>query len=437
VRITQQTNGAGYINPIVETSITIGSGYAIGVAGRFNSSGQLLPRLTTDLVRTGEPAPGSTDGGFATDNTLDIACWNLEWYGSPNPSLGPSNKALQVANVKTVIETTNADIYNLIEVSDLTAFNDLVTSLPDYSGVCSSEVSYNADDGQRVCFIYKTALFSNVTSRHLLKTIKDDPSLLPTYPDVDKSRFWASGRLPFALKADVTIPGSPTRNIMFVGVHARANTSAAESFQRYSMRKYDVEVLKDSLDAQFPNQAIVMLGDFNDDLDVTVAGNIPGNVTSYEAYNNDPARYNMLSRVLSDAGQRSTVGFSDMIDHIIASNELNGTYISGSARVSNAEQYITSYGTTTSDHYAVMLRLNLSNLPTCSPSLSLISPADDVSSGTFTVKASNGVGGKITATNAITGTAMAIYEATAIELNPGFVADSGTVFLAQTGGCVN
>lgn len=394
VRITQQTNGAEFVNPIVGTSITSGTGYAIGIAGRFNSSAQLLSRLTTDLVRTGDPIPGSTDGTFENPNTLDVVCWNMEWYGNPSPSFGPSNKALQVANVKTVIETINADIFNLIEVSDLTAFNDLVASLSDYSGVCSSEVSNNAADGQRVCFVYKTALFSNVTTRHLLKTIKDNPNLLPSYPDPDKSRFWASGRLPFALKADVTIPGSPTRNIMFVGVHARANTSAAESFLRYSMRKYDVEVLRDSLNAQFPNQAFVVLGDFNDDLDVTVAGSIPENVTSYEAYNNDPAHFNMLTRVLSDAGQRSTVGFSDMIDHIIASNELNGTYISGSARTSNAEQYITSYGSTTSDHYAVMLRLNLSDVPSCTSVSNLVSPIDDIATGDVTQK-----NGKVKATN--------------------------------------
>ncbi len=430
VRITQQNNDAGFVNPIVGTSISIGSGYAIGIAGRFNSSGQLLPRLTTDLVRTGEPAPGSTDGNFENLNTLDVVCWNIEWFG--NTKNEPSDEALQMTNARQIVETINADIFNFTEISDLTAFNDLVASLPDYSGICSSEVSNNSPDGQRVCFIYKTALFSNVTSRHLLKTIKDDPSLLPNYPDPDKSRFWASGRLPFALTADVTIPGSPTKNIMFVGVHARANTSAAESFQRYSMRKYDVEVLRDSLNAQFPNQAFVMLGDFNDDLDVTVAGNIPGNVTSYEAYNNDPTRFNMLSRVLSDAGQRSTVGFSDMIDHIIVSNELNETYVSGSARVSNAEQYVANYGNTTSDHYAVMLRLNLSNLPLCSSVLNLVSPDNDISTGFFTE-----VSGKITASNFITGTAKITYQAAVTELEPGFIADSGTVFLAETGGCVN
>jgi hypothetical protein len=435
VRVVQQTNGAGFVNPLVGASITSGTGYAIGIAGRFSTSSQLLPRLATDLVRTGDPLPGSTDGTFESSNTLDVVCWNIEWFG--NTVNGPSDEALQVANAKAVIETINADIYNLNEISDITAFNNFVATLPGYLGVCSSEVSNNSADGQRVCFVYKTALFSNVTTRHLLKTIKDDPSILPSYPDPDKSRFWASGRLPFALTADVTVPGSPTRNIMFVGVHARANTSAAESFLRYSMRKYDVDVLRDSLNAQFPNQAFVMLGDFNDDLDVTVAGSIPGNVTSYETYNNDPAHFNMLTRVLSDTGQKSTVGFSDMIDHVIASNELNGTYISGSARVSNAEQYVTSYGSTTSDHYAVMVRLNLSNVPTCPSSLLLISPTDDTSTGIIIKRASSEQGGIITATNIISGNTNATYQAAAIQLESGFRTESGAVFLAETGGCVN
>jgi DNA/RNA endonuclease YhcR with UshA esterase domain len=434
VRITQQSNSARYVNPLVGTSITLGTGYAIGIAGRFNSVAQLLPRLTTDLVRTGEPAPGSTDSDFDTDSTLDVTCWNVEWFGSTDN--GPSDENLQVTNVKTALETINADIYNLTEVTDLTAFNNLVAILPDYSGVCSSEVSYNSPDGQRVCFVYKTALFTNITTRHLLKTIKDDPSILTNYPD-DKNRFWASGRLPFALTADVNISGSPTQNIMFVGIHARANTSSAESLLRYNMRKYDVEVLKDSLDVQFLNQKIVMLGDFNDDLDVTVAGSIPGNETSYVAYNNDPTRFNMNTRVLSDAGLRSTVGFSDMIDHIISSNELTPEYISGSARVSNVEQYVTNYGSTTSDHYPVMARFSLGSNSPCSILLNLISPTDDILNSTTTKQASSDTGGRITATNVITATSRATYQATSVELNPGFKVDSGAVFLAEMGGCMN
>lgn len=64
------------------------------------------------------------------------------------------------------------------------------------------------------------------------------------------------------------------------------------------------------------------------------------------------------------------------------------------------------------------------------------SPSDDINSGTVIKKASSGTGGKITAGNKITGTANVIYQATSIELIPGFKAENGTVFKAETGGCL-
>lgn len=66
---------------------------------------------------------------------------------------------------------------------------------------------------------------------------------------------------------------------------------------------------------------------------------------------------------------------------------------------------------------------------------STATPTDDVSTGMFTIQAANAAGGKITATNKITGTANVTYQAKSIELNAGFKADIGTVFKAEIGGC--
>ncbi|MBP8156498.1 MAG: hypothetical protein KAX81_05675, partial [Leadbetterella sp.] len=68
----------------------------------------------------------------------------------------------------------------------------------------------------------------------------------------------------------------------------------------------------------------------------------------------------------------------------------------------------------------------------CGSTFNLVSPTDDYSTG-LQVKASNI---KITAANKITGTANITYRsAQAIELSPGFLAASGTVFLAEKGTC--
>jgi hypothetical protein len=72
----------------------------------------------------------------------------------------------------------------------------------------------------------------------------------------------------------------------------------------------------------------------------------------------------------------------------------------------------------------------------CATTLSLVNPADNISSGVVIKEAASGVGGKITATNLVSGNGTrATYTARAIELNEGFLADQGTVFRAEVGGC--
>lgn len=73
--------------------------------------------------------------------------------------------------------------------------------------------------------------------------------------------------------------------------------------------------------------------------------------------------------------------------------------------------------------------------PPCATSLSLVSTADDYSSGVL-IKETNAQTGIVVATNRITGTARVTYLAgKSISLEPGFSANNGTVFLAQKGGC--
>jgi hypothetical protein len=60
------------------------------------------------------------------------------------------------------------------------------------------------------------------------------------------------------------------------------------------MRKFDVEVLKDTLDAQYPNANLILLG-FNDDVDYTVS-DVSTTVSTYVAYVNDAANYNVVTK---------------------------------------------------------------------------------------------------------------------------------------------
>ena len=339
-------------NNIVGTPIQAARGNVTGIAGVFGSSVQLYPRSTADFEITGV---GASDATFQNENTLDLVTWNLEWFG--HPTNGPTNDTLQATNVKTVITTINADIYEFEEVSDSLAFTNMIASIGGYSCKCSHEYSFSNTSsadiyGQRLCFVYKTALFSNVNTMPLLVNFKNDTTLLPDYPNT-RTRFWASGRLPFLLTATVSI-NNTTRNMGFVGIHARANTSANAAQDVYDMRKYDVEKLKTYLDATYPNTPMIISGDFNDDLDFTVS-NVSTSVSTYTAYINDPSRYTLFTLPLSKAGASSAS--SDMIDHIIGTNEMGNAL--QKVRVGTPQTYITSYSSRTSDHYPVMAQFDL------------------------------------------------------------------------------
>lgn len=202
--------------------------------------------------------------------------------------------------------------------------------------------------------MYKTTTVTKLNAKPLLTGT--DTSALADYPVPDKRRFWASGRLPFLLDAQVNINGL-TQRIALVNIHARANS--ADALNAYNMRRYDVRVLKDTLDKQYANVPLILLGDYNDDVDSTVANVPPPLISSYQPYVNDTANYRTVTRDLSDAGLRSFIAQANVIDHITITNELFEESLAGSSRIEYPFGYITNYQNTTSDHLPVTTRFRL------------------------------------------------------------------------------
>jgi exonuclease III len=69
-----------------------------------------------------------------------------------------------------------------------------------------------------------------------------------------------------------------------------------------------------------------------------------------------PAEYTFLTRPLSLQGVGSSVGYNNIIDHQLVTNELAASYVFNSTRV--VVPNITSYSATTSDHYPVVSRFD-------------------------------------------------------------------------------
>ncbi|WP_420148622.1 DUF5689 domain-containing protein [Spirosoma sp.] len=367
VRIQNGTNLVGASRPALPVNIT-------GVVSLFNNTCQLLPRSTEDIPGSAPstascPEVGTGGTAISLDNTLDVAWWNVEWLG--RTGYGPTNEAQQQANVAQQLINMNQDIYCLEEVTDLSALDGIIATLntgtgKTYARACGEDPSRNppiyyshwwdipevpgdpSTYAQRVCFVYNTALVTNVTASQILAI----PASLST-------NAWASNRFPVLMNADVTI-GGITKNLKLVGLHAKALADESS----YNRRTADFASLKSYLDTTYPNDNVMIMGDYNDDADQSIYIDPVTSATFVSPFSNfvNSPDYKVITKQLSDCKISSTASYPDIIDHLTVSNEIltdGSTPTSGISYIVNSVKKfspIVGSSTTTSDHFPIGAR---------------------------------------------------------------------------------
>ena len=298
----------------------------------------------------------------STAATLDVVSWNMEWFGYP--SSGPTNEDLQEANAKKILRYLNADLYGMVEVVDSMRFRRLVDSLGNnvygffISPFCSNNTTGTGNgwlSGQKLGFIYRKSIFSNIRTRGLLRSSSS------AYTN------WASGRFPYMFSATATI-NSVSKDINFIVIHGKAGSTASD----YDRRKAGAQELKDTLDAQFANTINIIIGDYNDALNTTISTG-SGPESSFQpiiADSTDADHYKSITLPLGVAGQSSMINFPNVVDNHVISNELTPFYVLNSAKVRNdvtavVPDYISAHNT--SDHYPVFSQFSLEGLITGLP----------------------------------------------------------------------
>lgn len=287
--------------------------------------------------------------GFAS--TLDVGCWNLEYYGST--SHGPSDELLQLENARDVILGADLDLWGVEEIVNAPHFNALVSQLPGYAGLLGSDPlvvggsTYYTPGEQKVGLLYKPAVASVLGARVILTA--------------NATLF--GGRPPLEVRMRVSLNGH-VEDLVVIVLHAKA-LADVDAWQR---RVEGSAALKAYLDSTWPSAKVVVIGDFNDDVDVSISSS---RTSPYENFVLDAADYSFPTKALSDANLTSTVGYKAVIDHHLATNELQALYVPGSAEVYRVDAYLPSYDTTTTDHYPVLTRYTWGNE---GAALSVISP---------------------------------------------------------------
>lgn len=304
---------------------------SVGLAGCDTPTGPAAaepPRASFSTM----PAQGG-------DATLDFGTWNVEWFGDLGN--GPSDEQRQLENVAHVISDLDMDLWSLQEVVDHAHFDSLVARLDGYAGLLADdpfvtngpEYYSDFDDTElKVALLYKTSLARLDSARVILTELDHE----------------FAGRPPVKVDMTLTLNGT-TRPVVLILLHAKAG-SRGDAWER---RKAAADGLKNYLDTTHPTTTVWVVGDFNDDVDRSIQR---PKASPYKNFVDDRDRYTFATEVLSQAGETSTVYYSEMIDHHLSTNEAYSSYIDGSARVFYADQYIADYDQTTSDHYPVLTR---------------------------------------------------------------------------------
>lgn len=284
-----------------------------------------------------------------TDETFNIATWNIEHFG--NPSEGPNNTNLQFQNVLGVMQQANVHLWAVQEIFSSESFNNLVAGLGDgWAGFRQDDMT-NFDVGYG--FIYRTDIVESINIAPVLTSMAYEFAFRP----------------PLLMRANITLPsGATIDGIRIITMHAKC----CGGFNDWERRTAASEALKSFVDnlvaANFPT---IVLGDFNDRLRVSISGN---RASPYTNFRTDEDRYFFSTLALEDAGvysycSNNACTSGTMLDHILLTSPILEDYEeSSTARYDALLSNIPNYRNATSDHLPITARFDIKTSSTEDPS---------------------------------------------------------------------
>jgi endonuclease/exonuclease/phosphatase family metal-dependent hydrolase len=290
--------------------------------------------FTTTLFLSALPA-ASQISRVGRASTFDVATWNIEWFGATNS--GPNNDALQVQNVKDILEESEIELWAVQEISNTDRFQELLTTLgPNWSGELAT-----ISGSQRVGYIWDTRVVTKRSSSHILESFSTD----------------FGGRPPLKAEFSVALPDT-TMIVTLINVHMKAFGDA----QSYQKRVNASGRVKNHIDfSSLASQSVIFLGDFNDELQ---SSTFAGSVSPYQNFLDDTANFLTASLALEQANRPSWIGSGSgsNLDHIFISNELIASYIPSSINTMDGLKSLIGFTSQTSDHIPVYMSFGSSTV---------------------------------------------------------------------------
>lgn len=248
-------------------------------------------------------------GPVGGDTTLEVATWNLENF----PGAGSATVELY----RNILQTLNLDVVGVEEISDTTAFRNLVNSLPNHGGVYSPD-TYGAWSYQKTGIIWNRTV---VTLEAWGVPAAFDSNLY-NFPDnylsedSDTRMDTMTGQQVFAgrppLEGTLNVQ-SARRSYRFhlIVMHLKAGTWNADDQLRRRGATYVLHRYVEEQVDRDPLARYVLVGDWND-----LLTDIPRETNTFRAFLDDPDNYRFLTQSLVGvAGMTSHP--NGLIDHIM------------------------------------------------------------------------------------------------------------------------
>tara|TARA_Y100000768_G_scaffold181894_1_gene136226 strand:- start:1824 stop:2819 length:996 start_codon:yes stop_codon:yes gene_type:complete len=263
---------------------------------------------------------------LGSQDSFDFMTWNIEWF--------PKNGQTTISYVAEIIEDIDVDVIAMQELDDRDLFDQMISSLDGYAGY------YDSSWFAGLAFIYNTETVQ----------VNDIYEIYTTSP------YWnAFPRSPMVM--DLNFNGV---NYFLINNHFKCCGDGSLDLNDDSdeeKRRYDaINLLRDYIDENLPNQNVIVLGDLNDDIAEPQINNV------FQLIINDP-NYEFADYQIALGGSSdwSFPNWPSHLDHILVSDELFDELAYSQVETIKLDQYIdggwNEYDYNISDHRPVFMQL--------------------------------------------------------------------------------
>jgi|GEM_PF-2352715 len=260
---------------------------------------------------------------YGTSKTIDMASWNLYWYG--HPSYGSKNNVKQRAGIGEVIRNSRIEIWFFQEIVDSADLSQVLDESGSYGHVYS-----NYWQDQKMGIAWEEGKW----------TLQSDSQLFK-----NNAASFANGRFPLFVEL---VAKDFRDTLLLVGIHLKAHTGTEkQKLDSYLNRRASVQLLN-QWQGNHIGRKVLIAGDWNDDIDQS---NYHDTISPFHQVMDESGSF--LFEKESYAGQHSWYYGTSMIDHIWANSAMHAVFKPNSQKILPLDWYLDAYATEVSDHFPV------------------------------------------------------------------------------------